>query len=64
MDTPQAHTIDVPDGADWDLILRVAATRGLMSADSVAAAICFLASADASSLHGCIQAVDAGRVAG
>ena len=64
MDTPQAHTIDVPDGADWDLIMRVAATRGLMSADSVAAAICFLASEDAASINGCIQAVDAGRTAG
>ena len=33
MDTPQVQTIGVPDGADWDLIMRVAATRGLMSAD-------------------------------
>jgi NAD(P)-dependent dehydrogenase (short-subunit alcohol dehydrogenase family) len=64
MDTPQAHTIDVPDGADWDLIMRVAATRGLMSADSVAATICFLASRDAAAVNGCIQAVDAGRTAG
>lgn len=64
MDTPQAHTIDVPDGADWDLIMRVAATRGLMSADSVAATICFLASRDASAVNGSIQAVDAGRTAG
>lgn len=64
MDTPQAHTIDVPDGADWDLIMRVAATRGLMSADSVAAAICFLASDDAASINGSVQAVDAGRTAG
>ena len=64
MDTPQAHTIEVPDGADWNLIMRVAATRGLMSADSVAAAICFLASADAASINGSIHAVDAGRTAG
>ena len=64
MDTPQAHTIDVPEGADWELIMRVAATRGLMSADSVAATICFLASRDASAVNGSIQAVDAGRTAG
>ena len=41
-----------------------AATRGLMSADSVAAAVCFLASTDAASINGSIHAVDAGRTAG
>lgn len=64
MDTPQVKTIDVPEGADWDLILRVAAKRGLMSADSVAAVIAFLASDDAASVHGSIQAVDQGHLAG
>jgi len=64
MDTPQVHTIDVPDGADWKLIMRVSAARGLMSADSVAAVIAFLASDDASAVHGCIQAVDHGHLAG
>jgi meso-butanediol dehydrogenase/(S,S)-butanediol dehydrogenase/diacetyl reductase len=64
MDTPQVHTIDVPEGADWELIMRVAAARGLMSADSVAAAVCFLASDDASSIHGSIQMVDLGHLAG
>ena len=46
------------------LLMRVAATRGLMSADSVAATICFLASREASAVNGSIQAVDAGRTAG
>lgn len=64
MDTPQVHTIDVPDGADWDLIMRVSAKRGLMEADSVAAVIAFLASDDASAVHGCIQSVDHGHLAG
>ncbi len=64
MDTPQVSTIDVPDGADWGLIMRVAAKRGLMSADSVAAAICFMASDDASAIHGSIQMVDQGHLAG
>jgi enoyl-[acyl-carrier-protein] reductase (NADH) len=35
-----------------------------MSADSVAAVIAFLASDDASAVHGCIQAVDHGHLAG
>ncbi len=64
MDTPQVATINVPDGADWDLILRVAAKRGMMTADSVAAVIAFLASEDASAVHGSIQMVDQGHLAG
>lgn len=64
MDTPQVSTIDVPDGADWELIMRVAAKRGLMTADSVAATVCFLASDDAAAVHGSIQLVDQGHLAG
>ena len=64
MDTAQVQTISIPEGADWELIMRVAAKRGMMSADSVAAVIAFLASDDASSVHGSIQAVDQGHLAG
>lgn len=64
MDTPQVHTIAIPDAADLDLIMRVAAKRGFMSAGSVAAVIAFLASDDASSIHGSIQTVDLGHSAG
>jgi NAD(P)-dependent dehydrogenase (short-subunit alcohol dehydrogenase family) len=64
MDTPQAHTIEVPESADWDLIMRVSAQRGFMSADDVAAVITFLASDDARAVHGSIQVVDQGHTAG
>lgn len=64
MDTPQVATINVPDGVDWELIMRVAAKRGMMTADSVAAVIAFLASDDASAVHGSIQMVDQGHLAG
>jgi meso-butanediol dehydrogenase/(S,S)-butanediol dehydrogenase/diacetyl reductase len=64
MDTPQVHTIDVPEGADWKLIMRISAARGFMTADSVAAVVAFLASDDASSVHGSIQLVDHGHLAG
>ena len=64
MDTPQAQTISVPDDADWELIMRVAASRGLMDADGVAAVVTFLASDEASLVHGSIQMVDHGHLAG
>lgn len=64
MDTPQVHTIEVPEGAELDLVLRISATRGLMSADSVAAVVAFLASDDAAAVHGSIQVVDHGHLAG
>ena len=64
MDTPQATTIDVPDQADWDLILRVAAKRGLMDADAVAAVIEFVASDAAAAVHGSVLPVDQGHLAG
>ncbi len=64
MDTPQVHTIDVPDGVDFDLVMRVSAARGFMTADSVAAVVAFLASDDAVAVHGSIQLVDQGHLAG
>jgi meso-butanediol dehydrogenase/(S,S)-butanediol dehydrogenase/diacetyl reductase len=64
MDTPQVHNIEVPDGVDWDLIMRVTADRGFIGADSAAAVIAFLASDEASAVHGCIQTIDQGHLAG
>lgn len=64
MDTPQVHTIDFPPGADVELIMRVAAARGFMSAESVAETIVFLASDAARSMNGAVVAVDHGHLAG
>lgn len=64
MDTPQAHTIEFPDDADFELIMRVAAVRGLMVPEQVAKTVVFLASDDAAAAHGSIQIVDAGMTAG
>lgn len=64
MNTPQVTTIEVPEGADWDLIMRVSAKRGLMDADAVAAVIAFLASDDAAAVHGSVLPVDQGHLAG
>jgi meso-butanediol dehydrogenase/(S,S)-butanediol dehydrogenase/diacetyl reductase len=64
MDTPQAQTIEFPEDADFELIMRVAAPRGLMAASDVARTIAFLASDDAAAIHGSIHVVDAGMTAG
>ena len=64
MDTAQVHGISIPEGADFDLIMKISATRGFMSADSVAAVVAFLASPDASSVNGAVQVVDHGHLAG
>jgi len=64
MSTPQVTTIDVPEGADWDLIMRVSAKRGLMDADAVAAVIEFVASDAAEAMHGAVLPVDQGHLAG
>lgn len=64
MDTAQVHGITIPEGADFDLIMKISATRGFMSADSVAAVVAFLASPDAASVNGAIQVVDHGHLAG
>ncbi|MDN5744682.1 MAG: SDR family oxidoreductase [Nocardioidaceae bacterium] len=64
METPQVTTIDIPDGADWELIMRVSAARGFMQPEQVAEVVAFLASEQASAVHGSIQTVDAGHTAG
>lgn len=64
MDTPQVHGISIPEAADFDLIMKISATRGFMSPDSVAAVVAFLASPDASSVNGAVQVVDHGHLAG
>lgn len=64
MDTPQASTIEFPENADFELIMRVAAPRGLMAAEDVARVVVFLASDDAAAVHGSIQVVDVGMTAG
>jgi len=64
MDTPQVHTIDVPEGTSFELVMRIAARRGFMKAEDVAQVVGFLASDDAAAVHGSIQVVDAGQTAG
>jgi len=62
--TPQVTEFTAPDDADYKLIMRIAAPRGLMEPRDVASVIAFLASADAAAVHGAVYVVDHGKLAG
>ncbi|OBG84017.1 oxidoreductase [Mycobacterium sp. NS-7484] len=64
MITPQTTEFAAPEDADWNLIMRIAAPRGMMDVADVAKTIAFLASDDAAAVHGAVYIVDAGKTAG
>ncbi|MFT4518143.1 MAG: meso-butanediol dehydrogenase/(S,S)-butanediol dehydrogenase/diacetyl reductase [Halioglobus sp.] len=64
MMTPQIENFSAPDGVDFDLVLRSAAPRGMMEAEQVAETIAYVASAQASALHGAIIMADNGKTVG
>jgi len=64
MSTPQVTEFAAPENADWNLIMRIAAPRGMMDPVDVAKAIAFLASDDAAAIHGSVYRVDNGKGAG
>ncbi|ULE32002.1 SDR family NAD(P)-dependent oxidoreductase [Mycobacterium sp. IDR2000157661] len=64
MPTAQTTEFAAPEGADWDLIMRIASPRGFMETVDVAKAVAFLASDDAAAIHGAVYRVDNGKGAG
>ena len=62
--TPQVTDFVAPDNADFNLIMRIAAPRGMMAPADVAKVIAFLASDDAAAIHGAVYNVDNGKTAG
>lgn len=64
MVTPQTTEFAAPEDADWNLIMRIAAPRGMMDVADVAKTIAFLASEDAAAVHGAVYIVDNGKTAG
>ena len=62
--TPQVTDFTAPENADYKLIMRIAAPRGLMEPVDVASVIAFLASADAAAVHGAVYVIDNGKLAG
>ncbi|EME23936.1 SDR family NAD(P)-dependent oxidoreductase [Rhodococcus triatomae] len=64
MTTPQVARFTAPDDADFELVMRSAAPRGLMDPLDVARLTVFLASDDAAAVHGSVYRVDNGKGAG
>ena len=64
MMTPQIEKFSAPDDANFDLIMRTAAPRGMMAPLDVANVIAFLASDAAAAVHGAVYRVDNGKGAG
>ena len=62
--TPQVENFSAPADADFDLVMRSAAPRGMMTTDQVADTVLFVASDQASSLHGAVIMADNGKTAG
>src|ERR1700760_2643407 len=62
--TPQLEHFTAPDDANFDLIMRTAAARGMMAPLDVANVIAFLASDAAAAVHGAVYRVDNGKGAG
>ena len=62
--TPMAHGTVMPDDVDWALIQPYMGYRPLSRADEIAAVILFVASSDASAMHGSIVSADSGLTAG
>ena len=64
IETPMTRSYQMPEDVDFDLIRPGISFRGMSAPEEIAAAIAFLASDDASSIHGTILHVDKGLTAG
>lgn len=62
--TPQVTNFQLPEGADVNLIMRVASPRGMSAPADVAEVIAFLASDAAAAVHGAVYMTDNGKTAG
>ena len=64
IDTAMNKNLSFPEGVDWKKVGRYVGPRGMAQPDEVARVIAFLASDDASNVHGAIWAVDGGMTSG
>jgi meso-butanediol dehydrogenase / (S,S)-butanediol dehydrogenase / diacetyl reductase len=64
VDTALVRNFAIPEDVDWDLIGRYTSPRGFAKPEDIAALFCFLASDEASNIHGAIVSSDNGITAG
>jgi NAD(P)-dependent dehydrogenase (short-subunit alcohol dehydrogenase family) len=62
--TPLVENVQLPDDVDFDLMKRYIGLRGMSQPDEIAAAVAYIASEEARSVHGAIFSVDNGMTAG
>ena len=63
-DTSMNEGLNMPEDLDWKLMKRFMGMRGFSDPAEIAAAIAFVASDEASSVHGAVFQVDNGMMAG
>ena len=64
VETPMNQKLEIPEGIDWKLVRPYSGRRGHAQAEEIAAAIAYLASPEARSVHGEILSIDGGVHAG
>jgi meso-butanediol dehydrogenase / (S,S)-butanediol dehydrogenase / diacetyl reductase len=64
VDTGLTHNYQMPKDVDWDLLGRYISPRGAASPETIAAQFAFLASDEASNIHGAIISTDHGMTSG
>ena len=64
VDTPMNTRLSFPEGIDWSLVQRYSGRRGLAQPEEIADAVAYIASPEASVLHGAIISLDHGMSAG
>jgi NAD(P)-dependent dehydrogenase (short-subunit alcohol dehydrogenase family) len=62
--TPMSKTAQLPEDADWELIQPYVGFRAMSRPEELAAVIAFVASDDASAMHGAIVSADSGLTTG
>jgi len=63
-DTNLIRGFQMPDDVDWKLVDRYTSPRGFAKPEDIAALFCFLASDEASNIHGAVVSSDNGITAG
>ncbi len=64
VDTPMTQNFTLPDDVDYDLIRPGISLRSMSSPEQIAALFAFLASGEASNIHGAVISADHGLTAG